>query len=136
MNYQINMMRIGAFAGFLCVSIGAFGAHGLEAILMENKRLSTWETGVFYHCFHSLALIVTAWTENRKVAKWLTIFWGSGILIFSGSLYILSLTNIGIFGAITPVGGILFLSGWVCLMVNANKLKNSARSSESDLAGS
>lgn len=122
MQYQPTMIRAGAIAGLLCVGLGAFGAHGLEAILTENKRVDTWETAVFYHCFHSIAILALSWINNGRIAKWLIIFWGSGIVVFSGSLYALSLTNIRALGAVTPLGGILFLCGWLFLVINAGKL--------------
>ena len=99
----------------LAVGIGAFGAHGLKDILTENQRLETFETGVKYHFYHALGMILIGilmfHIQNNMIANGgIAIF--IGILIFSVSLYVLSLTNIRWLGAITPLGGLAFLIGW------------------------
>lgn len=98
----------------LAVSLGAFGAHALEEILSQ-ERLGTWETAVFYHTWNSLGLILITLVSRSfgvdlRVASSLIL---AGIIIFSGSLYILCLTNIGWFGAITPIGGVCLIIGWI-----------------------
>ncbi len=107
----------GAILSCLAVAAGAFGAHGLKARLSADM-LNTFEIAVRYHFYHALALFVTAWAYTRwpssatTAAGWLFII---GILIFSGSLYTLALTGLHWLGAITPIGGLAFLAGWLCL---------------------
>ena len=108
---------VGSFLAFLAVAAGAFGAHALRARVSPDL-LATFEVGARYHMYHALALLAVAWTSTRwpgtlvTVSGWLFVL---GILIFSGSLYLLSLTGIRWLGAITPIGGVAFLAGWVCL---------------------
>jgi uncharacterized membrane protein YgdD (TMEM256/DUF423 family) len=108
--------------GFLGVALGAFGAHSLEAVLKANERLATWETAVLYQFVHTgllLALgILQAMAPARRlrIATWLSVV---GIAIFSGSLYLLSLTNIKWLGAITPIGGLCFMAAWVLLFIHS-----------------
>ena len=103
---------------FTAVALGAFGAHALESRLTEDL-LGTFETGVRYHFYHALALVAVVvairfWPNASlaTVAGWLFV---AGILIFSGSLYILALSGIRWLGAITPIGGVAFIAGWICL---------------------
>lgn len=105
--------KLTAIIGAAGVGLGAFGAHGLQDLLMEHGRMGTWETAVFYHIAHAIVLLVLAVKQPWKSATWL--FMTSGILIFSGSLYILCLTNITWLGAITPIGGVLMIVGWLRL---------------------
>ena len=106
-------LRISAIMGSLAVALGAFGAHGLHDVLVKNERLATWETAVLYHLTHAVVLLVVALFQPfRRVAWWMFFV---GILVFSGSLYVLSLTNIKILGAITPFGGVALLAGWLAL---------------------
>ena len=108
---------IGAMSAFLAVSAGAFGAHALRSRL-SAEMLNIFEVGVRYHLYHALALIAVAWAWSRwpvtliTAAGWLFVI---GTLIFSGSLYALSLTEMRWLGAITPIGGLAFLGGWLCL---------------------
>ena len=104
-------LRIAAGIGFLGVALGAFGAHGLEETLIENGRVDVWDAAVLYHLTHAVVLLALAIAPDafRKKA-WLCM--AIGIAIFSGSLYVLAVTNIGVLGAITPIGGVLFLIGW------------------------
>ncbi len=114
-------MFIGALMGCVGVGLGAFGAHGLKGRLSPDM-LAVFETGVRYHMYHALALLTTAalmarWeTRSALVAGWSFV---AGIFIFSGSLYALALTGITILGAITPIGGVAFLVGWIALAVAA-----------------
>ncbi|GMQ27505.1 DUF423 domain-containing protein [Algoriphagus confluentis] len=111
--------------GALAVGIGAFGAHGLEPLLIKNGRLETFETAVSYHFYHVLALfgisllslIKPDW-KYLSFSAWCMVL---GILIFSGSLYVLSLTGITWLGAITPIGGVGFILGWLGLVYSAFK---------------
>jgi uncharacterized membrane protein YgdD (TMEM256/DUF423 family) len=101
------------------VAIGAFGAHGLKAHLSE-AMLQTWKTGVEYHFYHALGLLligVLSVSMQSNLLNWSAIFLFAGIILFSGSLYILAITGIKWLGAITPLGGISFIVGWVLLAV-------------------
>ncbi|MTI32713.1 DUF423 domain-containing protein [Xanthovirga aplysinae] len=107
---------IGALAGGLAVMIGAFGAHALKASLEASGKLEVFETGVKYQFYHSLALLLIGLLMFHLEHKWLTYASYSmmgGILIFSGSLYILCLSGIGKWGAVTPIGGLLLIMGWI-----------------------
>ena len=119
----------GAVNGFLSVALGAFGAHMLEGRIAD-KYLATWETAVQYQMFHAVALVAIGILMSSKLfgavsslntAGYLIL---AGIIIFSGSLYVLSLTGIGVLGAITPIGGVAFLAGWIMLIVSAVKYAN------------
>ena len=112
MNSQ-TALRISAIVGFLAVALGAFGAHGLHTVLEKNARLATWETAVLYHLTHSVVmLVISAPRPLRATAWWLML---GGIAIFSGTLYVLALTNVKWLGAITPIGGVCLLAGWLAL---------------------
>jgi len=117
-----HFLLIGAVAGFLGVALGAFGAHGLRGRL-SPEMLQVFETGVRYHLYHALALVATAALMGRLDNSRLLLAAGwsftAGIVLFSGSLYALSLTGITILGAITPLGGLAFLAGWACLAIAA-----------------
>ena len=92
------------------MAVGAFGAHGLSAVLEANDRVATWETAVLYQLMHALAIWILA--ESRRPDRIAAWCFSIGILIFSGTLYVLCLTQIRWLGAITPIGGVLFLVGW------------------------
>jgi uncharacterized membrane protein YgdD (TMEM256/DUF423 family) len=107
----------GAFAAMLGVAIGAFGAHGLRS-RVTPEMLAVFETGVRYHMYHALALLAVGWVAGRGTLPWLNAAGGlfaAGILLFSGSLYLLALTGARGWGAVTPVGGLAFIVGWACL---------------------
>jgi uncharacterized membrane protein YgdD (TMEM256/DUF423 family) len=109
----------GSFLGLLSVAIGAFGAHALKATLEANQRLDTFELAVKYQFYHALALLGIGILANQfKTNAFDTAGYTfiAGVLIFSGSLYILSLTNMRWLGAVTPIGGTAFLVGWIALM--------------------
>jgi len=112
MNSQ-TALRISAIVGFLAVALGAFGAHSLHAVLEKNARLATWETAVLYHLTHSVVLLVIATLRPLRSAAWWLVL--AGIAIFSGTLYVLALTNVKWLGAITPIGGLCLLAGWLAL---------------------
>lgn len=116
-----TFLLIGAVAGFLAVALGAFGAHGLRGRL-SPEMLAVFETGVRYHMYHALAIVLVSLILGR-MDGWLirTAGWAftAGLVLFPGSLYVLALTGITVFGAITPVGGVAFLVGWACLIVAA-----------------
>ncbi|MCX6148259.1 MAG: DUF423 domain-containing protein [Candidatus Kapabacteria bacterium] len=116
-----KMIVTGALFAFLAVLFGAFGAHALHNILMQNSTLDTFETAVRYHFYHSFAILIVAIFYERMQIKNLRIafyLFSLGIIVFSGSLYILSLTNILILGAITPIGGLCFLIGWGLVLIS------------------
>jgi uncharacterized membrane protein YgdD (TMEM256/DUF423 family) len=108
---------IGALSAFVGVAAGAFGAHGLKSRLGEDL-LAVFETGVRYQMYHAFALFAAAWACSRwpgglaTASGWLFV---AGTLVFSGSLYALSLTGQRWLGAVTPLGGLAFLAGWLCL---------------------
>ena len=108
----------GSFLAFFAVALGAFAAHGLKTRLTPDM-FNIFEIGVRYHMYHALALLAVAWASSRwpeskaHLAGWAFIV---GILIFSGSLYVLSASGIRWLGAITPLGGIAFLVGWILLI--------------------
>ncbi len=119
-----NGLLMGAVLGMLSVIIGAFGAHGLKDILVENGRLDVFETAVKYQMYHAFALLFTSLLAEKIKGRWATraIFcFVTGVIIFSGSLYVLSISNIGIFGAITPIGGLFLIVGWVYLILGIVK---------------
>ena len=113
---QKYFLQIGAVFGFLGVALGAFGAHGLEDMLIKNKAVDIWNTAVSYQMWHALALILVAVlmkTESaRPVAGWCFCF---GILVFSGTLYGIGFGGPRWLGAITPLGGLSLLAGWLLL---------------------
>ena len=104
--------------------MGAFGAHALKDKLESNGYLDTYQTAVSYQFYHTLALLGIAILASRIESSWLNYAGYSmaiGILIFSGSLYVLSFTGIRWLGAITPLGGLAFIAGWLCLLITAIK---------------
>jgi len=120
-----QIIQTAAIFGALAVGIGAFGAHGLKDILAETGRAETFETAVKYHFYHSLAIfligILALVKPEWKKLSTATILMIVGIVIFSGSLYILSLTGITWLGAITPFGGVAFIAGWILVFLAASK---------------
>lgn len=109
---------LGALLSGLAVAVGAFGAHALRGRIPPNL-LETYETGVKYHFYHALALLAVALLINRwpnsnlpVIAGWLFV---AGVVLFSGSLYLLAVTGVRWLGAITPFGGVAFIVGWLCL---------------------
>lgn len=108
-------LRIAAVLGALAVGLGAFGAHGLKDLLARNETAAIWEKAVFYHFIHTVMLFVLA--SRTPLAIGPSFCFLFGILIFSGSLYVLAVTNVRWLGAITPFGGVSFIAGWVCLAV-------------------
>jgi uncharacterized membrane protein YgdD (TMEM256/DUF423 family) len=107
--------RISAVVGFLAVALGAFGAHSLHDVLVKNDRLATWETAVLYHLSHAAVMLVVASLQPFRRIGWWLFF--AGVLLFSGSLYVLSLTNLRWLGAIAPFGGGALLAGWLALVI-------------------
>jgi len=110
-----NMTRIAAASGALAVALGAFGAHGLHQVLTQNGMVEVWQKAVFYHFIHTVMLFVLAERKTSASGPW--FFFLAGIVLFSGSLYVLALTNIHWLGAITPLGGVSLIVGWTWLAV-------------------
>lgn len=112
-----------AVNGFLAVAMGAFGAHGLKARLAESpdatERLAWWSTAAHYHLAHALALGFAAYLHQRvgTAGSVAGLCFQAGILLFCGSLYTMTLTNLRWLGAVTPLGGLSLLAGWLCLGV-------------------
>src|SRR5258708_39848513 len=106
-------LRIVAILGFFAVAVGAFGAHALKQILQHNETTAIWEKAVFYHFIHTVVMLVLVNRQPFHAGQWFCFLFG--IVFFSGSLYFLALTNALWLGAITPVGGIAFLAGWLWL---------------------
>jgi uncharacterized membrane protein YgdD (TMEM256/DUF423 family) len=106
-------LRIAAVFGFLAVALGAFGAHGLKETLEKNGTVAIWQTAALYHLLHSVVLLVLA--QRAVVPRVAFPFFCAGMLIFSGSLYVLAVTGVKWLGAITPFGGGFLLVGWGAL---------------------
>jgi uncharacterized membrane protein YgdD (TMEM256/DUF423 family) len=109
-------LRIAAGFGFLAVALGAFGAHSLKALLTRNGTAAVWETAVFYQFIHTIMLFILAERTPFQPGPWWSFL--IGIVVFSGSLYLLAATNVRWLGAITPLGGASFLVGWAWLIVS------------------
>jgi uncharacterized membrane protein YgdD (TMEM256/DUF423 family) len=108
---------LGSVSGFLAVALGAFGAHALKTRLNPDM-LAAFEAGVRYQMYHAFALLAVGWAQTRwpgpvlDASGWLFV---TGTIVFSGSLYALSLSGVRWLGAITPIGGAALLAGWLCL---------------------
>lgn len=115
-----TLLLLGSLAMFLAVVLGAFGAHALKKKLSEDM-MKVYQTGIQYHLAHALGLLLLGAITNNAGHSSLVVLAGwclvAGIVLFSGSLYALSLTGIRKLGIITPFGGIAFLAGWVILMI-------------------
>ncbi len=109
---------LAALSGFLAVALGAFGAHGLKNRL-SPEMLEVYQTAVQYHFYHALALLAVGILLRQGLSSSVLVasawLFAIGTLVFSGSLYALAVTEIKILGAITPIGGLMFLLGWACL---------------------
>ncbi|MDF2958792.1 MAG: rane protein [Paenibacillus sp.] len=128
-----RFVAIGGICAFLCVAFGAFGAHMLKDVL-EPDRLTVFQTGVQYQMMHSLGLIAVGITagfmpgsKHLVKAGWFLL---AGMVLFSGSLYVLSLTGIKILGIITPFGGVAFLIGWFLFALAAFQHKPNGNSAD------
>lgn len=126
---QRKLLAWGALLAMLAVGIGAFGAHLLKPILSEDY-MKVYETGVQYHMIHALgviliAIIVGQWGESTRL-RWAGRLLIAGTVLFSGSLYVLSISEIKVLGAITPFGGVCFIAGWLLLAIEAFSRKTTA----------
>lgn len=125
-----NTLSIASISGLLCVVFGAFGAHGLKPLLTP-QMLTTFETGVRYQFYHTLAILLIVVLYQFNKSKNLVIssyFFFAGMVLFSGSLYLLALTSINEntwtwLGPVTPIGGLCFIIGWIYLFISAKSLK-------------
>ena len=118
---QRQTFIIASALGFLAVALGAFGAHALKEILTANGRLDTYELAVRYHFYHTLTLLTVGIMMDKFSApgfKLSALFFFIGIVLFSGSLYALCLSNISMIAIITPFGGVFLLAGWVTLAIS------------------
>jgi uncharacterized membrane protein YgdD (TMEM256/DUF423 family) len=109
--------RIAAAFGLLAVVLGAFGAHGLKDLLAQNGTTTIWEKAVFYHFIHAVMLFLLAERKTFPALAWWSFL--AGIVIFSGSLYLLAITNVRWLGAVTPIGGVSFIVGWGALLLKS-----------------
>ncbi|CAI8843709.1 Uncharacterized membrane protein YgdD (TMEM256/DUF423 family) [Pseudomonas sp. IT-196MI5] len=119
-----GFLMLAAFFGFTGVGLGAFAAHGLKSRL-SAEYMAIFHTGVTYQLVHALALLGVTFLAAQipgRLITWAGASFAIGILLFSGSLYVLTLTGIGKFGIITPFGGLAFLIGWLCLGLAAWRL--------------
>ena len=112
MNHHLSR-TVAALSGFFAVAFGAFGAHALHSRFDALGTLSVWQTGVLYHLVHAVVLLVISRWEPFPRLAFSLIFWG--LVLFSGSLYLLAVTKILWIGAITPLGGLGMLGGWLAL---------------------
>lgn len=121
------VILVSSVFGLTGVAIGAFGAHALRDMLISNGYIETFKTASFYHISHALALLVIGVMMVTNQSAWLrrsATFFSFGIVLFSGSLYLLSISGIRWIGAITPLGGLSLMVGWVMLTIYAYTLKS------------
>lgn len=115
--WQMSILpfRIAAGLCFLAVALGAFGAHALRSTLDSHGMSDVWNKAVLYHLVHAVALVALSSMRTHNRTAWWLLF--AGIILFSGSLYLMALINVRWLGAITPLGGLCFLGGWLWLFV-------------------
>ena len=118
-----SLIQLGATFMFFGVAFGAFGAHALKDRLTTDQ-LAIWHTAVQYQLIHGLALLFIALLPIDRLSKLVGNLFAAGILIFSGSLYALAVSGVKILGAITPLGGLCFLGGWLILAIKIGKPQN------------
>lgn len=114
------ILSFASISGMLAVGLGAFGAHALKAKLETNGYLSTYQTAVQYHFYHTIALVLIGFLMMKMPSSWLTYSGYCmmiGMMLFSGSLYTLSISGVKWLGAITPIGGLFFIAGWFFLLM-------------------
>jgi uncharacterized membrane protein YgdD (TMEM256/DUF423 family) len=124
-----SVIKTAAFIGMLAVILGAFGAHTLKTLLTP-EQLDVFKTAVLYQFFHVMALLVVGllqWRADNNLLKWAAYLFVVGIILFSGSLYVITACHVmqvnfpKILGPITPIGGVSFIAGWLLLMLGAGK---------------
>ena len=122
-----SILTVAAVSGLLAVALGAFGAHGLKAII-SPEMLEVYKTGVQYQFYHTFALLAVGILMNfnqSKALTWSAYLFITGIVLFSGSLYVLAITDVKALGMITPFGGITWIAAWFLLIVHCRKLTSS-----------
>jgi len=122
-----TVLSVAAISGLLAVALGAFGAHGLKAII-SPEMLEVYKTGVQYQFYHTFALLAVGILMNfnqSKALKWSATLFIIGMILFSGSLYVLAISGIKALGFITPFGGVTWLAAWVLLFVHCRRLTTS-----------
>lgn len=128
-----NFLVWGTVCAGLAVALGAFGAHGLQRLTSDEKILHGFQTGVQYQFYHALALLILAFMAGKLPITWIRragYCFIAGIILFSGSLYLLTFLKIEesnatkFAGPVTPLGGVFFIIGWVCLLMGVLKHKN------------
>lgn len=112
--------RVGAVFGLTGVALGAFGAHGLAGVLQANDTVAVWNTAVFYQMVHAVALLALGAAGRSRLS--VCVLWAIGVIVFSGTLYALSISGVRWLGAITPVGGIALILGWIILVVRGRRV--------------
>lgn len=119
-------MIIASVLGAFSVALGAFGAHALKPMLEARNRMDTYETAVKYQFYHVLALLIAGFLLHKFVGNTWFAYAGysfiAGMTIFSGSLYILCISGVTKWGAVTPIGGVLLIAGWVLMAIGLSKL--------------
>lgn len=123
---MIRYVKIGALTAMLSVALGAFGAHALKDKL-SSDMMDTYQTGVQYHMLHAVGILLVALLIDKlprpRLALWAARLLLAGVVLFSGSLYALALSRVKALGAITPLGGVAFIAGWICLALAARSQK-------------
>jgi len=131
-----NLALLSGIFGVTGVLLGAFGAHALKGTLLERGTHDAWATAVLYQLVHAVALLALAgWrlrdlpeSAKRDWLQWAGLSWSAGILLFSGSLYLLAVGGPRALGPVTPLGGVAFIAGWICLMIHAVTRENPKKS--------
>jgi uncharacterized membrane protein YgdD (TMEM256/DUF423 family) len=116
-----TFLALGAISAAISVAAGAFGAHALKARL-PTDLLAIFETGARYHMYHAIGIVLAAWASSRfpgAAATWAGWLFLAGTVLFSGSLYALALSGVRALGAVTPLGGVAFIAGWIALALAA-----------------
>jgi uncharacterized membrane protein YgdD (TMEM256/DUF423 family) len=118
-----SLVILAGLYGALAVILGAFGAHGLrgslEGLADGPRRLEWWQTGAHYHLVHATALAFTAWLATQGAGSWPRVagyLFAGGVTVFSGTLYAMALGGPRVLGAVTPIGGLLLIAGWLCVL--------------------
>ncbi len=110
--------------GITAVMLGAFGAHALQSMVVE-KKIESFRTGVTYQFYHTITLLALGWIQYnhpKKIFRYATFFFIIGTILFSGSLYILTFVELNALGFATPIGGVFFILGWLCLLIGIRKI--------------
>lgn len=117
----MNKLSLSCILAAIGIGLGAFGAHGLASTLEANGSTETWHTAVLYHLIHAVSLFALAASPLTNQCTRTFVLWTVGILLFSGSLYLMALTKWSFLGPITPLGGVSFIVGWIYLIFESRK---------------